>query len=65
MCGIGAQIIAIVNETDAFNYLDAPVERITAVDSPMPYAKNLEEAIVPNAQIIVKGVKKVLRGVRL
>lgn len=41
MCGIGAEIVALVNETDAFHYLDAPVERVTAVDAPMPYAKNL------------------------
>ena len=42
MCGIGAEIVALVNETDAFNYLDAPVERVTAIDAPMPYAKLLE-----------------------
>ena len=41
MCGIGADIVATVNETIAFNYLDAPIERVTAVDIPMPYAKKL------------------------
>ena len=41
MCGIGAEIVATVNETIAFNYLDAPIERVTAVDIPMPYAKKL------------------------
>jgi pyruvate dehydrogenase E1 component beta subunit len=47
MCGIGAEIIALINETPAFNYLDAPVERVTSVDVPMPYAKLLESAAVP------------------
>jgi len=65
MCGIGAELVALVNETDAFNYLDAPVERVTAVDAPMPYAKNLETLIVPGPETIIKAVKKVLRGVRL
>jgi pyruvate/2-oxoglutarate/acetoin dehydrogenase E1 component len=41
------------------------VERVTSVDTPMPYAKNLEQAIVPGPDTIVKAVKKVLRGVRL
>jgi pyruvate dehydrogenase E1 component beta subunit len=38
MCGIGAEIIALINETNTFQYLDAPIERITAIDVPMPYA---------------------------
>lgn len=65
MCGVGAEIVALVNETDAFNYLDAPVERVTAVDAPMPYAKILETAMVPGPESIAKAVKKTLRGVRL
>lgn len=65
MCGVGAEIVATINETDAFNYLDAPIERVTAVDAPMPYAQILEEAMVPRADSIVKAVKKTLRGVRL
>jgi pyruvate dehydrogenase E1 component beta subunit len=38
--GIGAEISALMFEA-AFDYLDAPVERLTAMDIPMPYAKNL------------------------
>lgn len=57
--------MATINETDAFNYLDAPVERVTAIDAPMPYAKILEDAMVPHPDSIVKAVKKTLRGVRL
>lgn len=45
--GIGAEIAALVNETEAFNYLDAPIERVSAVDVPMPYAKILEDSVTP------------------
>ena len=41
-CGVGSEISAILMESDAFNYLDAPMERITGADVPMPYAKELE-----------------------
>ena len=63
MCGIGAEIIATINETEAFHHLDAPIERVTAVDAPMPYAKLLEDAMVPHADTIIKAVKRTLRGV--
>lgn len=65
MCGVGAEIIAVINETDAFNYLDAPVERVTSIDVPMPYAKLLETAVVPGPDTIIKAVKRTLRGVKL
>jgi pyruvate dehydrogenase E1 component beta subunit len=35
-CGVGSEIAAILMETDAFNYLDAPMERVTGADVPMP-----------------------------
>lgn len=57
--------MAVINETDAFNYLDAPVERVTAIDAPMPYAKILETNMVPGPDTIAKAVRKTLRGVRL
>jgi pyruvate dehydrogenase E1 component beta subunit len=57
-CGIGAEIAAIIMETDAFDYLDAPVERITGADVPMPYAINLEKAAVPQQDDIIAAVKR-------
>ena len=45
---------------DAFNYLDAPLERITGVDVPMPYAFNLEAQAVPQASNVVNAVRRVL-----
>ena len=47
-------------ESSAFDYLDAPVERITGLDIPMPYAITLENLSVPKTHNIISGVKKVL-----
>ncbi|KAL3316612.1 Pyruvate dehydrogenase E1 component subunit beta, mitochondrial [Cichlidogyrus casuarinus] len=57
VCGIGSEILARVMETDTFHYLDAPALRVTGADIPMPYAKNLELAALPNALNIVRTVK--------
>ncbi len=46
-CGIGAEIIATIMESPAFDYLDSRVERVTSWDVPLPYAKNLERATLP------------------
>lgn len=56
-CGVGAEIGAILYE-EAFDALDAPMERITGVDVPMPYAVNLEKAALPNVDHIVKAALK-------
>ncbi len=56
--GIGADISANVTE-HVFDYLDAPVHRVTGVDVPMPYAEDLEKAAVPCVDDIVKAVKDV------
>ncbi|CAL8086895.1 unnamed protein product [Calicophoron daubneyi] len=60
MCGIGAEICARVMETEAFNYLDAPVLRVTGADVPMPYAQNLEGACIPDAQNVVNTARMML-----
>lgn len=59
-CGIGAEIGAIVMESEAFDYLDAPVERITGADVPMPYALPLERAAIPQIEDITTAVKRCL-----
>lgn len=58
-CGIGAEIAGILMETDAFDYLDAPMERITGADVPMPYAIPLEKAALPQAEDIIAAIKRV------
>jgi pyruvate dehydrogenase E1 component beta subunit len=44
----------------AFDYLDAPVARVTAPDTPAPYAPNLMDAYVPAADEVVDAAKRVL-----
>uniref|UniRef100_A0A6T9LTC5 Pyruvate dehydrogenase E1 component subunit beta n=1 Tax=Haptolina ericina TaxID=156174 RepID=A0A6T9LTC5_9EUKA len=57
--GIGAELGATIYESDAFNYLDAPVERVTGADIPMPYAANLEVDAIPVANNVINAVQKV------
>jgi len=57
-CGIGSEIIALANEY-VFDYLDAPPERITAADVPMPYSKSIEDLAIPQAINIVHAAAKV------
>ncbi|GIY55367.1 pyruvate dehydrogenase E1 component subunit beta, mitochondrial [Caerostris darwini] len=59
-CGIGSEICARVIESPAFDYLDAPVVRVTGADVPMPYTKSLEPLAIPQPQDVVLAVKKVL-----
>jgi pyruvate dehydrogenase E1 component beta subunit len=56
--GIGAEIAGMIMETDAFDYLDAPMERVTGTDVPMPYSQPLENAAVPNVDNIVNACRK-------
>lgn len=57
-CGIGAEISARIME-EAFDYLDAPVKRISCEDVPMPYAANLEVLALPKPPQIVEAAKSV------
>ncbi|KAL5527339.1 hypothetical protein ACEPAG_6130 [Sanghuangporus baumii] len=58
--GVGSEICAQIVESEAFDYLDAPVERITGADVPTPYAANLETMAFPETPIIVKVAKRAL-----
>ena len=58
VCGIGAEIAARV-QADAFDFLDAPILRVTQKDVPMPYATNLEKLALPSADEVVEAVKAV------
>jgi pyruvate dehydrogenase E1 component beta subunit len=57
-CGINAEISAEIMER-AFDYLDAPVKRVSGADAPMPYAKNLEDLALPSVEKIVAAVREV------
>jgi pyruvate dehydrogenase E1 component beta subunit len=56
--GIGAEVAARVM-ADAFDYLDAPVTRVTGKDVPMPYAANLEKLALPSVADVVEAAKAV------
>ncbi len=56
--GVGAEIVAVLME-HAFDYLDAPVARITGKDVPMPYAANLEKLALPHADDVVAAAKAI------
>lgn len=56
---VGAEIVTRVQE-NCFDDLDAPIERISRLDIPMPYALNLEDLVVPNAARVIAAVKKTL-----
>jgi pyruvate dehydrogenase E1 component beta subunit len=56
--GIGAEISAVISE-NVFDWLDAPVTRVTGKDVPMPYAANLEKLALPQVDDIVNACKKV------
>jgi pyruvate dehydrogenase E1 component beta subunit len=56
--GVGAEIAARMME-EAFDYLDAPVTRVTGEDVPMPYAANLEKLALPSVAKVVEAAKAV------
>ncbi len=58
-CGLAANIATHVYES-CFDWLDAPVERVTAADVPMPYARNLEQAALPSADAVATAVRATL-----
>ena len=57
--GVSAEITAIVAE-QAIDYLDAPIKRVTATDTPIPFSPPLEQYVIPNEQSIIKAVKEVV-----
>jgi pyruvate dehydrogenase E1 component beta subunit len=60
--GVGANIAALVQE-QAFDYLDAPIQRVTGADVPMPYSKALEQAAIPHEEHVVKAALATFRDV--
>ena len=54
-CGVGAEVIAIINE-ECFWELDAPPARVSALNTPVPYANNLEKLVIPDHDDVVKAV---------
>jgi pyruvate dehydrogenase E1 component beta subunit len=59
--GVGANIAALVAE-QAFDHLDAPVQRVTGADVPMPYSKRLEQSAIPHAEHVVSAALATTEG---
>ena len=58
-CGVGAQVVDVI-QRDAFDQLDAPVQRVTQADAPMPYNKHLERAAKASPEKVVAAARRVL-----
>jgi pyruvate/2-oxoglutarate/acetoin dehydrogenase E1 component len=57
--GVGAEIAASIQE-EAFDYLDAPIGRVAALNAPIPFEVELEDYVLPNEGNVVEAVKKAL-----
>jgi pyruvate dehydrogenase E1 component beta subunit len=60
-CSVSSEVAAIVAEK-ALDYLDEPIQRVTAHDVPNPFAPVLEEYVLPNEHKIVAAVKRIVEG---
>jgi len=58
--GFGAEIASMLGESEAFDYLDAPIMRLGGEAVPIPYNHRLEKAAVPQVQDIIRGVRRIL-----
>ena len=58
--GFGAEIAALVVR-EAFDYLDAPIERVTAAPVPVPFAPIMENFVIPDTEQIVDAARKLVR----
>ena len=62
MGGFGGEVAAQIAESQAFDYLDAPIRRLAGLDMPIPYNRNLEYHAVPQVENIVAEARKLVRG---
>lgn len=60
--GLGAEISALIAESDAFDYLEAPIMRLGGAEAPIPYNPDLERAAVPQVDGIERAVRKLVGG---
>ena len=61
--GVGANLSTLITE-QAFDQIDAPIQRVTGADVPMPYSKRLEQAAIPHAASVVEAALATMEGVR-
>ncbi|MDO9545723.1 MAG: alpha-ketoacid dehydrogenase subunit beta [Pelolinea sp.] len=61
--GFGGEISAMIMESEAFDFLDAPVRRLAGLDVPIPYNRNLEYHAVPQVENIVEEARKIVQNI--
>jgi len=59
--GVGSEIAAVIGDSEAFDYLDAPIRRLAGRDIPIPYNRTLERAAVPQVEDIVAAARELAR----
>jgi pyruvate dehydrogenase E1 component beta subunit len=57
--GVGSEVAARIYE-QAFDYLDAPIQRVAQKETPLPYNRNLEQLALPQVADVIAAVKEVL-----
>lgn len=58
--GIGAEVSALISE-NCFDYLDGPIIRVAAPDTPVPYSAQMEEVFIPQTKDVITAVEKLMR----
>jgi pyruvate dehydrogenase E1 component beta subunit len=62
--GFGGEIAALIAESEAFDYLDAPIRRLAGLDMPVPYNRELERRMVPQVEDIAAAARRLVREAR-
>ena len=60
--GFGGEIVAQIVDSEAFDYLEAPVRRVAALDIPVPYNRRLETRMIPQVEDITNEARKLVQG---
>lgn len=58
--GFGGEIVSVVAESEAFDYLDAPIKRVAALNVPMPFSTLLEQHVIPDEEKIIQAIRDVI-----
>ena len=58
--GVGAEVSALISEY-CFDYLDSPIIRVAAPDTPVPFSAQMEEVFIPQAKDVIAAVEKLMR----
>ncbi len=62
--GFGGELAAVIAESEAFDYLDAPIRRLAGLDIPVPYNRELERRMVPQVEDIVDAARRLVKEAR-